>query len=125
MSEVSQTSEASKPEAPKRNNKSIIFIALLILIIVVQSIKIFLDAQDKVELKAENETTEQELASTMQRLTEIQQELDTKIAEIEKLGGDVTELQRAKADVEKQLRIKTKATGNLIAELRSKVEGYE
>ncbi|GCC53378.1 hypothetical protein SanaruYs_36210 [Chryseotalea sanaruensis] len=125
MSEVIQTSEAPKPEAPKRNNKNIIFIALLILIIVVQSVKIFLDAQDKVELKAENETTEQELASTMQRLTEIQQELDTKIAEIEKLGGDVTELQRAKADVEKQLRIKTKATGNLIAELRSKVEGYE
>jgi myosin heavy subunit len=120
MSEVIQT-----PEAPKRNNKSIIFIALLILIIVVQSVKIFLDAQDKVELKAENETTEQELASTMQRLTEIQQELDTKIAEIAKLGGDVTELQKAKADVEKQLRIKTKATGNLIAELRSKVEGYE
>jgi predicted nucleic acid-binding Zn-ribbon protein len=121
MSEVTQTPEAS----PKRNNKSLIFIALLILIIIVQSVKIFLDAQDKVELKAENETTEQELASTMQRLTEIQQELKTKIAEIEKLGGDVTELQKAKEDVEKQLRIKTKATGNLIAELRSKVEGYE
>ncbi len=125
MSEVIQSPQPSKPEAPKRNNKSLIFIALLILIIVVQSVKIFLDAQDKVELKAENETTEQELASTMQRLTEIQQELDTKIAEIEKLGGDITELQKAKEDVEKQLRIKTKATGNLIAELRSKVEGYE
>lgn len=125
MSEVIHTSEASKHEAPKRNNKSVIFIAVLILIIVVQSVKIFLDAQDKVELKAENETTEQELASTMQRLTEIQQELNTKIAEIERLGGDVTELQKAKEDVEKQLRIKTKATGNLIAELRSKVEGYE
>lgn len=125
MSEVIHTSEASKHEAPKRNNKSVIFIAVLILIIVVQSVKIFLDAQDKVELKAENETTEQELASTMQRLTEIQQELNTKIAEIERLGGDITELQKAKEDVEKQLRIKTKATGNLIAELRSKVEGYE
>lgn len=125
MSETIQTPEAPKSEAPKRNNKSVIFIALLMLIIVVQSVKIFLDAQDKVELKAENETTEQELASTMQRLNEIQQELETKIAEIEKLGGDVTELQKAKADVEKQLRIKTKATGNLIAELRSKVEGYE
>jgi myosin heavy subunit len=125
MSEVTLTPESPKPEAPKRNNKNIIFIALLILIIIIQSVKIFLDAQDKVELKAENETTEQELASTMQRLTEIQLELDTKIAEIAKLGGDVTELQKAKADVEKQLRIKTKATGNLIAELRSKVEGYE
>ncbi len=113
------------PEVPKRNNKSAILIAFLLVIIVIQAIKIYLDAQDKVELRAENETTEQELASTMQRLTEIQKELDTKIAEIQKLGGDITELQKAKEDVEKQLRIKTKATGNLIAELRSKVEGYE
>lgn len=113
------------PEAPKRSNKSTIFIALLLIIVIIQSVKIYLDSQDKVELQTEKATTEQELASTMQRLTEIQQELETKIAEIEKLGGDITELTKAKEDVEKQLRIKTKATGNLIAELRSKVEGYE
>lgn len=116
---------ATTPETPKRSNKNAIFIALLLIIIIIQSVKIYLDTQDKVELKAENVSTEQELASTMQRLTEIQQELDTKIKEIESLGGDITELQKAKEDVEKQLRIKTKATGNLIAELRSKVEGYE
>jgi myosin heavy subunit len=119
-------SENAAPNpAPKSSNKNAIFIAFLLIIIIVQSIKIYLDSQDKVELRAENATTEQELASTMQRLTEIQQELDAKIQEIQKLGGDITELEKAKADVEKQLRIKTKATGNLIAELRSKVEGYE
>jgi regulator of replication initiation timing len=111
--------------APKRSNKNAIFIAFLLIIIIVQSIKIYLDSQDKVELRAENATTEQELATTMQRLTEIQRELESKIQEIQKLGGDITDLEKAKADVEKQLRIKTKATGNLIAELRSKVDGYE
>lgn len=124
MSQVTPSTPQS-PETPKRNNKSAIFIALLLIIVIIQSIKIYLDTQDKVELQTQNATTEQELAETMQRLTEIQQELNTKIAEIEKLGGDITELQKAKEDVEKQLRIKTKATGNLIAELRSKVEGYE
>lgn len=113
------------PEAPKRSNKSAIFIALLLIIVIIQSVKIYLDTQDKVQLQTENASTEQELAATMQRLNEIKAELDTKITEIEKLGGDVAELKKAKEDVEKQLRIKTKATGNLIAELRSKVEGYE
>jgi cell division protein ZapB len=113
------------PVEPKRTNKSAIFIALLLIIVIIQGVKIYLDTQDKVELQAVNASTEQELASTMQRLTEIQKELESKIVEIEKLGGDVAELIKAKEDVEKQLRLKTKATGNLIAELRSKVEGYE
>lgn len=116
---------ATPPVEPKRSNKSAIFIALLLIIVIIQGVKIYLDTQDKVELQAVNASTEQELASTMQRLTEIQKELESKIAEIEKLGGDVAELTKAKEDVEKQLRLKTKATGNLIAELRSKVEGYE
>lgn len=120
MSEVPTVSPA-----PKRSNKNAIFTAFLLIIIIVQAVKIYLDSRDKVELRIENATTEQELASTMQRLSEIQLELDAKIKEIEALGGDITELQKAKEDVEKQLRIKTKATGNLIAELRSKVEGYE
>lgn len=120
MSQASAT-----PEVPKRNNKSSIFIALLLIIVIVQAVKIYLDRQDKVELQAENASTEQELATTMQRLTDIQKELEAKIIEIAKLGGNVKDLEIAKAEVEKQLRIKTKATGNLIAELRSKVDGYE
>lgn len=118
-------SDITSVRAPKGPNKGAIFIALLVIIIIIQSVKIYLDTQDKVELKAENASTEQELATTLQRLTEIQKELDLRIVEIQKLGGDITDLQKAKAEVEQQLKARTQASGKLIRELKDKVEGYE
>jgi chromosome segregation ATPase len=117
--------EAVPTPTPKRNNRSTYFIAFLIIVIIVQWGKIYFDSQEQQETKTQLASTEEELASTMQRLTEIKTELDEKIAEIQKLGGDITELQKAKEEVQKQLASKTKATGKLITELRSKVEGYE
>ena len=59
------------------------------------------------------------------RLNEIKVELDDKIAQIEKLGGDVTELERVKAEVEAELKSVRKRSDKAIAELKDRVEGYE
>jgi hypothetical protein len=115
----------TQPVAPKKSNKSAFIIAGLCIIIVVQFAKMYLDHNDKQVLIAENASTEEELASTMQRMNEIKTELDQKIAEIQKLGGDITELEKAKKEIESQLRRKTQATGKLIKELKDRVEGYE
>ncbi|MBL0743533.1 chromosome segregation protein SMC [Chryseolinea lacunae] len=112
-------------EAPKKSNKNAIIIALLSLVIVVQGIKIYLDSQEKQEIKTDLTSTEQELATTMQRMTEINAELDQKIAEVKKLGGDVTDLQKAKSEVEAELKRSKRATGKEIKALKDKVEGYE
>ncbi|NJN42717.1 MAG: 50S ribosomal protein L21, partial [Flammeovirgaceae bacterium] len=69
-----------------------IIVALLLIIILIQSIKIYLDYQENVEVTEQLSTTEEELATTLQRLTEISAELDQKILEIEKLGGEPGEL---------------------------------
>ncbi len=98
---------------------------LLIVIILVQSVKIYLDYQDKVEVKEQLATTEEDLASTMQKLTDIQTELNQKITEIEKLGGDVKELQKAKAEVELELKRSNKRSAKALQELKDKVEGYQ
>src|SRR5882762_1426586 len=110
---------------PKKGNKSAIFIALLLVIILVQSVKIYLDYQDKVEVKEQLATTEEDLASTMQKLTDIQAELNQKITEIEKLGGDVKELQKAKAEVETELKRNNKRSAKALQELKDRVEGYQ
>ncbi len=110
---------------PKKGNKAAIFIGLLIAIILVQSVKIYLDYQEKVEVKGQLATTEEDLASTMQKLTDIQTELNQKITEIEKLGGDVTELQKAKAEVELELKRNNKRSAKAIQELKDRVEGYQ
>ncbi len=110
---------------PKKGNKATIFIALLLIIILVQSVKIYLDYQDKVEVKEQLATTEEDLASTMQKLNDIQTELNQKITEIEKLGGDVKELQKAKAEVELELKRNNKRSAKALQELKDRVEGYQ
>lgn len=110
---------------PKRNNKATVIIALMAIVIIIQGIKIYLDSQEKQEVATQLTTTEQELASTMQRVKEIKTELDQKILEVEKLGGDVSDLQAAKAEIENELRRSIRATGKEIKALKDRVEGYE
>lgn len=112
-------------EPKKASNKTAIIIALLSIVVIIQSIKIYLDYQEKVEVNEQLAVTEEDLASTMQRLNEIQTELNEKIAEIEKLGGDITELQKAKAEVDAELKRTRSRTSRNIKELKDRVEGYE
>lgn len=112
-------------EPKKASNKTAIIIALLSIIVIIQSIKIYLDYQEKVEVNEQLAVTEEDLASTMQRLNEIQAELNEKISEIEKLGGDITELQKAKAEVDAELKRTRSRTSRNIKELKDRVEGYE
>jgi cell division protein ZapB len=112
-------------EIPKNSNKNAIIIALLSLVVVVQGVKIYLDSQEKQQIKTDLTSTEQELATTMQRMTEISAELDQKIAEVQKLGGDITDMVKAKEEVEAELKRSKRATGQEIKALKDKVEGYE
>ena len=111
--------------APKRNNKASIIIALMAIVIIIQGIKIYLDTKEKQEVRTQLTTTEEELATTMQRMTEIRTELDQKIAEVSKLGGDVSDLQQAKMEIENELKRNKRATGKEIKALKDRVEGYE
>jgi DNA repair exonuclease SbcCD ATPase subunit len=113
------------PLPEKKSNKAAIIIALLSIIVIIQSIKIYLDYKDKVEIKEQKASVEEELGTTMQRLTEIKTELDQKIEEIQKLGGNISDLQKAKAEIESQLKRNVTRSRKEIEELKGKVEGYE
>lgn len=122
---MSETTSQPAAPAPKKSNKSTIIIAILSVVILVQFVKMYFDHKDEQALIAENTTTEQELASTLQQLNDIKTELDQKIIEIQKLGGDVTELQKAKQEIDTELRRTRRANGQVIKELKDRVEGYE
>jgi len=113
-------SEASQ----KKNNKSSIIIALLSIVIIVQAIKIYLDSQKKDELNQTIVSTKDELSSTLTRLDSIKTELDQKISQIQKLGGDITDLQKVKTEVETQLKRSSARSAKEIAQLKNQVEGY-
>ena len=115
----------SASPAPKKSSKSAITIVILLIIIVIQSVKIYLDYQEKVQVKQQLVTTEEDLAGTMQRLNDVKAELDQKITEIQKLGGDVEDLKKAKAEVEKELRRSNARSTKALTELKDRLEGYE
>jgi len=122
---MAETTTSTSAEAPRKSNKIIYVVVFMAIIIVVQFIKIYLDSQERGDLKAENTRIEEEYAVTLQKLEDIRGELDERIQEIQKLGGDITELQAAKDEIETQLKRQTRANGKVIKELKDKVEGYE
>ncbi|MDH5382825.1 MAG: chromosome segregation protein SMC [Cyclobacteriaceae bacterium] len=109
----------------KKSNKVGFIVAVLSVIIILQSVKIFLDHTEKQELNQINQKEQADHAETMQRLTEISTELDTRIRELEKLGGDIEELSNAKAEIEKELKDTRTRTRSTIKTLQGKVGGYE
>ena len=123
---MTDNAENASPEpSPKRSNKVPVIIAFMAIVIIIQGIKIYLDTKEKQDVRTQLITTEEELATTMQRLTEISAELDEKIAQVEKLGGDVADLEQAKGEIEEELRRNKRATGKEIKALKDRVEGYE
>ncbi len=117
--------EPVQPAEPKKSNKAVIIIALLMIVVIIQSVKIYLDTQENREMTEQKTHVEEDLAGTMVRLKEIQAELDQKIVEINKLGGDVADLQKAKAEVDAQLKRNVARSSKAIRELKDRVEGYE
>lgn len=117
--------EPTEPTPPKKSNKAGVIIALLFIVVLIQSVKIYFDYTDKKEITEQKADVEEDLAGTMQRLKEIQIELEQKIAEIQKLGGDVKELQKAKGEVDAQLKRNVARSSKAIKELKDRVEGYE
>ena len=119
------SSPANVPIQPQKGNKATIVIALLSIVVIIQSIKIFLDYREKGVMKSQLIATTEDLTGTRQRLVEIKVELDQKIAEIQKLGGEVDDLKKVKAEIEAQLKRNTAWSSKAIKELKDRVTGYE
>ncbi len=115
--------EEKKPE--KKSNKRILITAFIVIVVVVNGVKWYLDREEKIEMQAFYET---ELEDARVRFADISEELDEKIKEIDSLGGDIEELLIAKETIEaerNQLQRTRRANRSLIIELRDKVDGYE
>jgi hypothetical protein len=125
MSDITPNAGPSYSAPPRKNNKTAILIGIMAVVIIVQGIKIFLDSQEKTEIKGELASTEETLQTTRQRMTEISSELDEKIAEVKRLGGNVADLEKAKSEIEVELKRKNRATGKEIKALQDRLQGYE
>lgn len=114
----------------KNNHKKrrTVIIAIIALLLIFNGVVYYLDYQEKQELEAEINSKNTELLQTYDQLNKISNELDEKIREIEQLGGDVAELQQAKAELEAerdQLTRSASIAQRRYSEIREKVQGYE
>jgi len=114
-------------EADNRKNKNtskIIFFSIIGLLIVVLGVSVYFNLeQDK-----QNEFVQAELDNTYQELSLINDELNQKIEEIEKLGGDVSELKQVREEMEQemsQLQESSDIAWARYNKIKNKVEGYE
>ncbi|MTI38172.1 chromosome segregation protein SMC [Fulvivirga lutimaris] len=128
MAEQTQENQNQKSPSqtpPKKSNRNTVIVVILAVIVVAQAIKIYIDHQESVAKDTQLMSTEEDLAVTMQKLTDISEELDQKIIEIEKLGGNVEELEKAKAEVEAELNRTRKRDRKAISDLQDKVDGFQ
>ncbi|PWK28495.1 hypothetical protein LV89_00699 [Arcicella aurantiaca] len=109
------------------NNQGIFKIAIGVLIGVVALLSyLFMGARNETfELQKSLTTKVEELSSTQIKLDSISRALDTKIAEVKQLGGNIKELENVKAQLEADKK-KLKSDFNFsVAKYDAKIKEYE
>lgn len=115
----------SQPNNQKSGNNNALKAALVVMSLLAAGLGYMLfQSKDTVANQQEVISTKvMELAQTRTKLDSISRELDSQIAEVRKLGGDVTELQKAKVELEQDKKDIQLKSASQVASIRSKYEG--
>lgn len=123
MSQDLTGKSANESERKSKNQSRTIYIILFLVVIsAAVGFKFYMDAE------SENKKLQADLEETYTELDSISSQLDNKISEIEALGGDVTELQLIRKNLESEkeaLQKSNKWAANEIKRYKDKVSGYE
>lgn len=109
-------------EKSKSNNTKILIVLFILVIAGAIGVKFYLDSAE------ENEKLKADLQETYSELDSISSQLDNRIAEIELLGGDISELQLIRKNLEEEkeeLKKSNNWAANQIKRYKDKVSGYE
>ena len=120
------TSQVAGQENPGANKQKVLLIIIGLLALTLLVV-LFLFYQNYQVKNKELQSNQQELKETYNKLESISNELDLKIEEIQKLGGDVEELRliRETLEMEKeQLQDQSNLAKKQYAQIRNRVEGY-
>lgn len=120
------TNQTEKMEENKLSNKKILSIVIGILLLA-NIVTLFLFYQNNQENETELQSSKQELNETYNKLESISNELDLKIEEIQKLGGDVEELRLIRETLEQekeQLQNDQQLAQKRFNQINNRVEGY-
>jgi cell division protein ZapB len=121
----------NETQLPPRKNKSVLFIVLILLLITANGVQFWLSRQDK-EVIAEKDIVIKEkiedLTKASSSLDSMRKELNLKIAEIQRLGGDTASIGLLKRQIERDLknaRRQNFKSKEMIEDLKGRIEDYE
>ncbi|AFL85664.1 hypothetical protein Belba_3150 [Belliella baltica DSM 15883] len=114
--------EKEKPTSTEKG-KNILIIVLIILVII-SGIKLYSDSVDRNKKTEEILLLSEENNEINQRLDSITYQLDLRIQEIEKLGGDVSSLEEIRDQLIIERNLDKKRSAEEIASLNTKINSY-
>lgn len=112
----------------KKSNKRFFLIAIIIVLLIINAVKFYLDYKDSKEKDEIISSKNVELEQTYDKLENVSKELEQKIEEIKELGGNVDSLLVIQKELEAD-KIALKRSGAIAKrnyeEIKDKLEGYE
>jgi len=121
----------SETQIPPRKNKTLIVLVLVLCLLVANGFQFWLSRQDKEEIKEQEVVIKEKIEDLNQAssaLDSMRKELEVKIAEINKLGGDTASIGLLKRQIERDLknaRRQNFKSKEMIEDLKNRIEDYE
>ncbi len=109
---------------PKREQGKNIIIIVLVLLVIISGIKLYTDYVDRSKKTKEILLLSTENNELNKRLDSVTYQLDLRIQEIEKLGGDVKSLEEVRDQLIAERNTSRQRSANEIATLNEKIRGY-
>jgi len=112
----------------KANNRMVLIVAVLVILAIINGIQYYMAVKSEKRNREIIESKELQLVATYAKYDSISGQLDMKINEIQKLGGDIDSLLIIKEQLERE-KNELKLSRNLAQErynkIRDKIAGYE
>lgn len=122
--ENKSTMPESKPAPEKGQNKRIVTVVLVILLVAASGAFVY-KYMESSDLAAQNQMTQAQLDQAYNDLDSMSNELDTRILKIAQLGGEIDTLLQIKTQLEEEKKAFRKRAYKQINDLQGKVQGYK
>lgn len=116
--------ENNPQSSPKTGNGKNILIIVLLILVILSGIKLYTDYLDKTRKSEEILILSEENTELNRRIDSMTYQLDLRIQEISKLGGDVAALEEIKNQLTQERNLDRKRSADEIASLNKRIASY-
>lgn len=116
--------ETNPVKSDRRDNGKNILIIVLIILVIISGIKLYTDHLDKTRKSEEILILSEENNELNRRIDSVSYQLDLRIAEISKLGGDISSLEAIRDQLTQERNLDRKRSADEISALNRRITSY-